>query len=98
MDPDARYTSALAFAADLNAFLEGKPVLAEAEVDVDDEATRRLHVRTEQGTRTTRVTMKRALGGPVGRPQRYRFLVFPREVAARLQFLVPFRFASQKLR
>ena len=48
VDPAARYTSALAFAADLNAFLEGKPVLAEAEVDVDDEATRRLHVRAEQ--------------------------------------------------
>ena len=49
VDPAARYTSALAFAADLNAFLEGKPVLAEAEVDVDDEATRRLHVRAEHG-------------------------------------------------
>jgi tetratricopeptide (TPR) repeat protein len=43
--PEHRYPSAQAFAADLNAFLENKPTVAESEpviVEEDDEATRRV--------------------------------------------------------
>lgn len=41
VDPAARYSSAQDFAADLNAFLQNQPVLAEVD---DEEATRRINV------------------------------------------------------
>jgi serine/threonine protein kinase len=65
VNPASRYSSAAAFASDLNAFLEGKPTLAESALiqDDDPEATRRT---TEAGAQDVDEEATRRTAPPAG--------------------------------
>ncbi|HXA51661.1 MAG TPA: serine/threonine-protein kinase [Candidatus Acidoferrum sp.] len=52
-DPSARYASAIAFTADLDAFREGRPIAAAASMAADPDATRRTSRTVEQPTTRT---------------------------------------------